>query len=126
MRNYFLTLLFLLPCLAFAADDNTITVSQEQPQFTITLAGNPTTGYGWFVNSYNSQLVKLLSSTYVQNKHPAGMVGVPGQFVFTFEAIPAAFVHTPQATPVTFIYARPWETGNTQVEEQRYTVSIVK
>jgi predicted secreted protein len=125
MKNLLLSLLFILPFLGFAADNNTITVSQAQPQFTITLPGNATTGYSWLLTTYNSQVIKAVSSSYQANKHPAGMVGVPGNFIFNFEVLSAAF-NTPQTTQLTFVYAHPWEVNKTIAQTQQYTVKIVK
>lgn len=125
MKKYFLALLFLLPFFVFA-DDAPITVTSQQPQFIITLPGNPTTGYSWLVSAYNGRLIKALSSSYQENNHPAGMVGVSGTFTFTFEVLSAAF-NTPQSTTVTFIYTRPWIADKTDAaEEKKYTVNIVK
>lgn len=125
MKKYLLSLFLLLPFCVCAADNNAIAVHQAQPQFTISLPGNATTGYSWLLTTYNSHLIKEVSSSYKENPHPLGMVGVPGNFIFTFEVLSAAF-NTPQTTTVNFIYARPWAIDKTKAEEEQYTITIAK
>merc|ERR1712151_1006830 len=61
-------------------------------KFVLKVAGNPTTGYGWFLGKDNSNdnlkclnLDKYNSSEdYVVNQHPEGMMGVGGVYYFIF------------------------------------------
>ena len=124
MKKYLIALLFLLPIFVFAADTNAVTVKSIQPQFTISLAGNATTGYVWLPTTYDSHLIELLSSSYVTNKNTK-LMGAPGTFVFTFKALPAAF-SAPQSTTITFMYSRPWVADKTDAEQVQYTVNIVQ
>ncbi len=125
MKKYLLALLFLLPIILFAAgNDDTITVTKVQPQFTISLAGNATTGYAWAPTTYDGRLVELLSSDYVANPNKK-LMGAPGTFVFTFKARSVAF-SMPQSTPITFVYSRPWITDKTGVVQVQYTVSTMQ
>lgn len=124
MKKYLLNLLFLLPMFVFAASNNTITVKQIQPQFTISLPGNATTGYAWTPMTYDSHLVELLSSDYVSNQNKK-LMGAPGTFIFTFKALSPAFA-MPQSTVINFIYSRPWIADKTNAEQQQYTVSFVQ
>jgi predicted secreted protein len=124
MKKYLIALLFLLPIFVFAADTNAVTVKSAQPQFTISLPGNATTGYVWLPTTYDSHLIKLLSSSYVTDKNTK-LMGAPGTFVFNFKALSAAF-SAPQSTTITFMYSQPWVTDKTGAEQVQYTVNIVE
>lgn len=64
---------------------------------------NPTTGYGWTAD-VDGDCVTLTKDEYVQDAAAPGMAGVGGTQYYTFTA-----AH-PGAATVTFIYARSWET----------------
>lgn len=82
-----------------------IIVSQKEPQFTITLASNPTTGYSWFLRKYNTQFVKVVNHVY----HPpiSQIAGAGGKEQWTFALNPAAFT-APHLLKINLLYARPW------------------
>lgn len=126
MKKYLVALLFLLPILTFAANSaaTSIHVTSTQPEFTIALPGNATTGYAWSVSHYDQQLLELLASSYVTNKNTT-LMGAPGTFVFTFKALPAAF-SKPETTSIIFVYARPWIADKNHAEQQTYTINITQ
>ena len=100
--------LIALLCLAFcwvvtavAAEPKPITVKAGQ-EFKISLASNPTTGYGWqFAKHPDAKLLKLLGSEFkpAQSK----LVGAGGTQVWTFKAL------APGKTPLALNYVRAWE-----------------
>ena len=95
----------------YSSDHLSISVSKIDPEFTIQLKSNPTTGYSWFLRQYNADLVDPIGH-YFQVPHTK-MIGAPGIEVFRFRMKPAAFV-VPQHTALSFVYARPWvSTENT-------------
>lgn len=116
-QNKLLTLLIficsLLICNMSFADnikpytDNTksISVTKENPQFTILLAANPTTGYTWMVNQYDSNLIKVVGHKY--NPPISQIVGAGGIDVWTFEIKPIAFA-APHVLKIKMLYARAW------------------
>lgn len=84
--------------------------------FTIKIRGNPTTGFGWFLenrdNLDNSVIQPLnlnehgSSRDYITDEHPEGMVGVGGYYYFKFKGMKAGANVT-----LRFVNKRPWETS---------------
>ena len=68
-------------------------------KLTISLEGNPTTGYSWQVRA-GSEHLDLLSQEYEPGGTAAGAGGVE---VFRFRAL------APGETEIAFDYRRPWE-----------------
>jgi len=78
-----------------------ITVWPDE-EFSITLAGNPSTGFGWKMTLPEDQkAVKFLGSAHAVP--PKMMPGAPREEVYKFKAM------TPGETKVDFVYERPWE-----------------
>jgi len=94
------------------ADNQTqnIRLEPEQQTLDISLPANATTGYQWFVENYDHQLLSLQNYRYTQNQAARGKVGVGGTAVFTFTVDPR-FYDAPQVTTVTFVYQQPWSPG---------------
>jgi predicted secreted protein len=83
-------------------------------EFNIKIAGNPTTGYSWYLNNEDelknggvqpTNLDETKSADYDQNDAPMGMVGVPGKFNFKFK-LDEGKTNVPE---IQFSYKRPWE-----------------
>ncbi len=81
----------------------------EKPQTaTITIDSNQTTGYAWTAtqtitdNAGESHCFEI-SDEYVEPEDTGGMVGVPGQQVFTLKAVEAGKVD------VNLTYSRSWD-----------------
>jgi predicted secreted protein len=75
-------------------------------EFRISLASNPTTGFGWKMTLPEDQkTVKFLESAYVAPQEV--MPGAPGEEVYKFKAM------TPGEIKADFIYVRPWEPTKT-------------
>lgn len=83
-----------------------ILTSPSAPEVTLKLESNPTTGYSWFLVSYDHQLLSPVSHHYVPVHN--GLVGVPGYELWRFKVNPQAF-SVPQVTEITLHYARSWE-----------------
>jgi len=86
-------------------------------QFSITLAANRTTGYGWrLATPLDPAMLKQMSNEY----HPAdsGAVGAPGEEVWTFEAVGQGSVQ------LNFEYVRPFEKDAKPVKTAKYSVVI--
>ena len=79
----------------------------------IKIHGNPTTGYGWYLENYqnlNSSGLNPLNlneygstDEYKTDPHPAGFVGVPGSYYFRFQPIKSQV-----SLNLVFINKRPW------------------
>ncbi len=83
-------------------------------EFNIKIAGNPTTGYSWFLNNEDelkkggvqpTNLDEYKSADYVQDDAPMGMAGVGGKFDFKFK-LDEGKKNVPE---IMLSYKRPWE-----------------
>ena len=83
-------------------------------EFNIKIAGNPTTGYSWYLNNEDelkkggvqpTNLDEYKSADFVENDHPEGMVGVGGKFDFKFK-LDEGKKNVPD---IKLCYKRPWE-----------------
>ncbi|MFC1590569.1 protease inhibitor I42 family protein, partial [Candidatus Omnitrophota bacterium] len=84
---------------------------------TITLDVHRTAGYCWELAGHvNETMLKFASSVYIAGE--AGLVGAPGQEVWTFKAISAG------RTELSFKCVRPWEKGVPPAEVRSFTVEI--
>lgn len=92
--------------MVFSSPNTAIKVQANQPEFTLTLQSNPSTGYSWFLTKYNSQLITAVSHQFVAPN--TNLIGAPGYEIWTFKLAPTAFA-VPQTTNVVMEYARPWE-----------------
>jgi inhibitor of cysteine peptidase len=107
----------------YTEDKSAIIATAKKPEFIIKLNSNPTTGYGWFLRSYDSNLVMPVKHVYVAPDKK--LVGAPGYELWTFRIKPAALV-VPQQTMITLVYARPWETESQEGAMQKvFTVTAV-
>ncbi|MDR3492880.1 MAG: protease inhibitor I42 family protein [Gammaproteobacteria bacterium] len=91
----------------YTQDKVTIMVAAHQPEFTIKLKSNPTTGYSWFLKEYPKKLIEPVKHVYEapQNKK---LMGAPGYEFWTFKMKSESFV-VPHHVMIQFVYARPWE-----------------
>ena len=67
----------------------------------IVLDGNPTTGYQWTVQPWDTEVIKETEKPAY--KSGSNAIGAGGQFIFHFTA------HAPGQTCLKFIYSRPFE-----------------
>lgn len=103
----------------YTEDNTNIMITSTQPQFTIQLKSNPTTGYSWFLKKYNSKYIKPVKHSF--QAPTTQLVGAPGYELWVFTVEAAAFT-VPVQTTIKFNYARPWEKGK-NTPEATFTVS---
>lgn len=86
---------------------------------TVTLCSNPTTGFSWGEQAQisDSAVLKQTSHKTVAPEN-TGMVGAPGNQVWTFEALAAG------ASTASFSYSRPWEGGEKDVQTFKLHVTV--
>lgn len=85
-------------------------------KFTIKLASNPSTGYGWALK-YNHKFLKLVNITYIPSN--SNLAGASGVQVYVFKAIK-------QGNPtIDLKYLRSWE-KHSSIKELVYHVKITK
>lgn len=92
-----------------------ILVTADQPEFTIQLKSNPTTGYAWFLREYDLNLIVPVKHKFIKSTDEK-LMGAPGIEAWTFRVKPAGFT-VPQQTTLRLIYTRPWQgsDGSTQL-----------
>ncbi len=134
----YLLLFFLILTLSIVSSQNQtfeISSSEEQSvnvfvddQFSLSLSGNPTTGYQWDLVNIdeikNSTLLEYLNTDqngrYVQDPSPKLMVGVGGKFYFDFKAKSNGKINAK------FSYRRPWETESDFNQKVNVTIEITE
>jgi inhibitor of cysteine peptidase len=122
-----LLVLLLTACGGAAPVNHEFTVEQHATTQTVTvgdtvtvsLAGNPTTGYSWVQLSGDAAVLAPTAAEPAYSSEAASdMVGVGGTFTFSWTA---------QAVGTTTIelgYRRPWETDVAPVETFTLTVEV--
>eukprot|EP00743_Colponemidia_sp_Colp-15_P003434 GILK01003708.1.p1 GENE.GILK01003708.1~~GILK01003708.1.p1 ORF type:complete len:142 (-),score=13.06 GILK01003708.1:131-556(-) len=132
MRRYIYSSVLLLSVLFAMADSNPSTISftsrggddnfdawKVDEMLTVTLNGNPTTGYSWQVLEYPENLVQQLGEgKYVATPVSPGIVGSGGSFHFSFKAIARG------SGDLRFIYVRPWEFSRWQESNNSTDASL--
>lgn len=120
MRNIFLCVLGILSLSIVTAvsakktvqlSDKPILVKSGVPEVIIRLPSNPTTGYSWFLSSYDAHLIQPLSYQYIAPKNK--MMGASGESVWKFRVLGPAF-SVPHVTTIHLTYARPWSLKDSQ------------
>ena len=74
--------------------------------FRIELAGNRTTGYSWQLARNDDGVLEAMPSSYIEDPHAPGMMGVGGTEIFPFKASKKG------TTTVRLTYRRPWKGGD--------------
>lgn len=105
--------------------DETIEV-EAGLEFAIVLESNPTTGYSWqLAEPLDEDVVELVSSEFAKTSSESGtsegegeMVGVPGEEVWTFEAIAEG------EAEIVLEYLRPWETDVAPESTETFKVTV--
>lgn len=107
-------------------NQSTNIISAANPQFTLQLPSNPTTGYSWFLLDYNHNLLQLTQHKYspqpiaTTNNTPKTthkmLVGAGGYEIWNFHATEMA-LKAPQITKIKLIYIRPWEIKLTHIPQ---------
>jgi len=120
------TILLLWSSLVFAEnysqEKTAILVKPESPEFTVQLKSNATTGYEWFLRSYDNHVITPVSHHY--QRPTSQLVGAPGFEVWTFRVKAEGFT-VPQVTYIRFVYARPWEAQSQAGQQVEFKVTTV-
>lgn len=116
--------------LLFDAKQNPEIEVAEGSEFTITMAGNPTTGYIWVLRNPDevegflqaTNLDENLSGEYEAPDPSSGLVGAGGIYKFTFNALKS----DEEAKDLKFDYVRPWEPAKNDEPSLVVKVNISK
>lgn len=109
-----------LPAAAETDSAKPVVVKAAVPEFAITLGSNRTTGYGWYLESLDADLIEAVGQVYVTPS--TGALGAPGHETWTFKARAGAFA-VPRVTTLIFRSLRPWDARDGG--EARFTVVLV-
>jgi inhibitor of cysteine peptidase len=101
--------------LTAAERGGSVTVNAGQ-QFTITLDGNPSTGYTWEPKDLDASMFQQVGDAQFISDN-TGLVGAGGTLTLTFKALKTG------STDLTLVYHRPWEKDVAPVDT--YTVTVV-
>ena len=100
----------------------TTSAKQQTREVSFTLASNPSTGFIWLLESYDSHLLKLVKHDYAAPDNKKNRVGTTGVENWTFTA--KSKIPGPQVTKITLINARPWDVNHTTHEKTTFTVVV--
>lgn len=103
----------------YEEDKQSISVAASQPEFTLKLKSNPTTGYSWYLREYNANIIAPVKHSFEQPTRE--LIGASGFELWTFKVKPAGFT-VPQQTVIRMVYARPWQ-GNDSSTQLVFRVS---
>lgn len=93
-------------------EQEVINIYTDTNEFEIKLKSNPTTGYSWYLENYNSNLLTPIKQEYKSSqakKNSKPLLGAGGTDTWTFKATKEAFT-VPRVTEIAFTYMRPWTT----------------
>ena len=100
-----------------AADKGSQVNVKVGDQITITLEGNPSTGYTWEAKDLDASMFVQVGDPVFTSSNP-GAVGAGGTLVLTFKALKAG------TATLNLVYHRPWETGVDPVETFSVTITV--
>lgn len=98
--------------MAANSNDQSIRLANNQETVDVTLTANATTGYQWFVQNYDHNLLSLQNYRYAPTAQSGSkkLMGAGGTATFTFNVDPS-FYDAPQVTTVQLVYEQPWSVG---------------
>lgn len=110
LKKGILVWILLFPLSVWAQNDQrVIQIDPSQPEFTIRLKSNPTTGFMWALTSYDAQCLQWQGHDFeAPTNHRIGAGGVE---LFHFRLNPAALT-TAHRGEIHFKYRRSWEKTN--------------
>jgi predicted secreted protein len=121
---FFSTLLYMQNMFANNefTDQTVINVYSDKPLFEINLKSNPSTGYKWYLDNLNQQLITSVKQQYKASKPQKNkpLIGASGIETWTFKVNKIAF-NVPRTTTISFKYMRPWENDKTQESTNNVT-----
>ncbi|MCF6767767.1 protease inhibitor I42 family protein [Thiotrichales bacterium 19S11-10] len=119
----FFTLCILSLPLSANTNDNInkpIVVNNKEWTVTIELPANATTGYQWYLKSYDPDLIRPKSYRYSTN-NDSKKIGQGGIAEFKL-TVSKRFKSVPQLTEVSFIYVKPW---NLEEQTKEKTITLL-
>lgn len=115
-----LVLIAIVPLLAlFGCTENALPeeVTKDGTHLEILLEENPTTGYSWTVDDYDTSILKLEKDEYSAST-TEGTVGSGGTHLYRFTGQKEGKI------TLTFRYYRNWEDKDTAIEVRDYSITV--
>ena len=114
LRQLTLCTILAAPLLSFAESNNLtvedldkpIVVQPGQTTIHLPIKTNRTTGYKWYLESYDSNFIHPVSSSY--EAASSNLIGAPGVTNWKFKVLETAFC-VPTVTKITLRHARTWD-----------------
>jgi inhibitor of cysteine peptidase len=102
-----------------------ITVTADNPEFSIRLKSNPTTGYRWYLKAWPNNWLKVIGLNYSANN--TALVGSGGEEVWHFKVLPKAF-SARMLMSIEFVSIQPWnmQKVNESASQTFYVVTDAK
>ena len=122
---FFITSVFWLGySFAFDLRPQIKVLTEDEPNCTIRLPSNSSTGYSWSIQSYDDMLLQLNKHHYIASE--TERIGAGGYEEWQFEATAHAFQTSPRTTVIEFIYTRPWEQaqGKKPIDTKNFKIVI--
>ena len=127
MKKHKLIAVFIVSLIALAAcgapaaklveaDNGKIVDLKTGETFTISLEGNPTTGYSWEVSGIDPAVVEQVGEP--DYKSDSSLIGSGGMSTFTFKAVASG------SAPVMLVYHRSWEKDVAPMYEYEVMVNV--
>jgi inhibitor of cysteine peptidase len=98
------------------ADSGSAMVLRTGDRLSVSLGGNPTTGYSWQVAAVDERVLAPAGEPGYRASSPA--IGAGGVFTFEFEAVAAG------RTTLRLAYRRPWEKRRRPMQTFAVTVTV--
>mgnify|MGYP001157997724 FL=1 len=105
-----------MPVTASISDSGGVASLVPYQPLVVRLQSNPSTGYGWSYSVSGDDVLRL-DSVSGEAPAPNGMVGVPGEQVWSFRAQGSG------RAVLTYVYARSWE--KEAAPEKTFTLTVV-
>jgi|GEM_PF-1941572 len=90
-----------------------ITLDVPCSRFDVILPANPSTGFRWTIESYDTERFAYLETEYVAAT--TAQIGTPGTRIFYFK--PKVEAMCPESTTLRFSYGRSWEPDSSTLTE---------
>lgn len=90
-----------------------ISVDASCSRFEVKLPANPSTGFLWTLDSYDTERFTYLETEYIAA--PTTRMGTSGTRIFYFK--PKEGINCPESTTLRFLYGRSWESDSNSSTE---------
>lgn len=107
----------------FTDPTRAITITADNPEFSIRLKSNPTTGYRWYLKALPSTWLEVLGEDYVPSNTTA--VGAGGEETWHFKVLPEGF-KARMLLSIEFVSVQAWNMKGPSTTQSFYVVTESK